>query len=139
MKKKIVVTVVITVVFLLFGGYLILDGIFPKADPIVQLESDMIETVNLRDNEDEEIVLSEEELQKLFYYINNAKATRMMSANDYPYIRPYYLIQIKTVERAFRYMAYEDNGTAYIELPYEGIYVVESEMVELLKQGECIK
>ena len=63
----------------------------------------------------------------------------MMSANDYPYIRPYYLIEIKTEERVFRYMTYEDCGTAYIELPYEGIYVVETEMVEFLKQGECIK
>lgn len=72
-------------------------------------------------------------MQKLLYYINNAKATRMMSANDYPYIRPYYLIEIKTMERVFRYMAYEEHGTAYIELPYEGIYVVETEMLEILK------
>lgn len=136
MKKKIVVTVVIVVMLLLFGGYLILDDIFPKAEPIVQIEVGMIESVSLYNNEDEEIVICESELQKFLYYINNAKATRMMSANDYPYIRPYYLIEIKTMERVFRYMAYEDHGTAYIELPYEGIYVVENEIVELLKQGE---
>lgn len=133
MKKKIVVTAVIAVVLLLFGGYLILDDIFPKAEPIVQIEVGMIESISLYDNENEEIIICESEVQKLLYYINNAKATRMMSANDYPYIRPYYLIEIKTMERVFRYMAYEEHGTAYIELPYEGIYVVESEMLEILK------
>lgn len=47
--KKIVVTVVIAVVLLLFGGYLILDDIFPKAEPIVQIEVGMIESISLYD------------------------------------------------------------------------------------------
>ena len=133
MKKKSVVIIVTIIVCMLFGGYLILDDIFPKADPIVQLEVGTVESVSLYDNEDKEIVISDAELQKLFYYINDAKPTRAMSANDYPSVRTYYLIEIKTMERVFRYMAYEEHGTAYIELPYEGIYVVESEMLEILK------
>ena len=133
MKKKSVVIIVTIIVCMLFGGYLILDDIFPKADPIVQLEVGTVESVSLYDNKDKEIVISDAELQKLFYYINDAKPTRVMSANDYPSVRPYYLIEIKTMERVFRYMAYEEHGTAYIELPYEGIYVVETEMLEILK------
>ena len=133
MKKKTIVIIVAVLVVLVLGGYMMYDNIFPKAKPIKQLELSMLESVALFDNDENEIVLTDTELQKLITYINAAEATRTMSVNDYPSVRPYYVLEIKTAERRFGYMIYEDNGTAYVELPYEGVYKIDREAIEIIK------
>lgn len=133
MKKKTVIIIVAVLAVLLLGAYVLYDNIFPKAEPIKQLEISMIESVNLHDNENKEIVISDEELQKIINHINDAVPTRTISVNDYPVVRPYYVVEIKTAERVFGYMVYEDDGTAYVELPYEGVYEIDREAVEILE------
>lgn len=133
MKKKTVAITVIVVVVLVLGVYMVYDNIFPKAKPIKQLEISMIESVALLDNGDNEIVITDVELQKLITYINDAEATRTMSVNDYPSARPYYVLEIKTAERVFRYMIYEEHGTAYAEIPYEGIYKINKAVVDIMQ------
>lgn len=136
MKKKTVIIsalIVAMLVVLVLGAYVWFDNIFPKAEPIKQLEISMIESVNFHDNENREIVISDEEFQKLINYINDAVPTRTMSVNDYPVVRPYYVVEIKTAERVFGYMVYENNGTAYVELPYEGVYEIDKGAVEILE------
>ena len=137
MKKKtiiIVCVIVVVLAVLVLGAYALFNSIFPKAGPIKQLEISMLESVNLHDNENKEIVISDEELQKLINYINDAVPTRTISVNDYPVVRPYYVVELKTAERFLRYMIYENNGTAYVEIPYEGVYETERETVEILEQ-----
>ncbi len=133
MKKKAVMIIVAGLAVLLLGVYALYINMFPKAEPIKQLEISMLESVNLYDGYNAEIVLGEEDLQKLINYINSAVPTRTMSVNDYPSVRPYYVVELKTAERIFGYMIYEDNGTAYVELPYEGVYEIDRETVEILK------
>lgn len=133
MKKKAVAITVIVVAVLVLGVYMVYDNIFPKAKPIKQLEISMIESVALSDNGDNEIVITDEELQKLLSYINGAEATRTMRVNDYPSARPYFVLEIKTAERVFRYMIYEEHGAAYAEIPYEGVYKIDREAIEIIK------
>lgn len=133
MKKKIIAIIGVVVVIMLLGAYWLFNDMFPKAEPVKQLRIGMLESVNLHDNENKEIVLSEEELQQLINYINSAVPTRTMSINDYPSVRLYYVIELKTAERRFGYMIYEDDGTAYVELPYEGVYEIDREVVEILR------
>ena len=132
MKKKII-TFIGVVIVMLIGAYWLFNDMFPKAERIKQLEISILESVNLHDNDNKEIVISEEELQKLINYINNAVPTRIISVNDYPVVRPYYVVEIKTAERMFGYMVYEDNGTAYVELPYEGVYEIDKEVIGILE------
>ena len=133
MKKKIVIIIVAVLAVLLLGAYVLFNNIFPKAAPIKQLEINMIESVRLYDNENEDIVIDDEELQQLVNYINASIPTRTISVNDYPVVRPYYVVEFQYAERFIRYMIYEDNGTAYVEMPYEGIYEIEKEAVEILE------
>ncbi len=133
MNRKTGIAVIVVIVFLGLGAYVAYDDIFPKAEPIKQLEISMLESVKLYDNENIEIVISDEELQKLITFINGAVATRIMSVNDYPSVRPYYVIELKKAERIFRYMIYEEKGTTYVELPYEGVYKIDREVLEILE------
>jgi len=135
MRRKVVIIVIVWVVtmLLLLGAYALFDNLFPKAQPINRLEINMLESVRMCDNEDNEIVISDGQLQELISYINDAVPTRTMSVNDYPDVKPYYMIELKTTERVFRYMIYEDYGTVYAELPYEGVYEIDREAVEIFK------
>ena len=133
MKKKTIIIIVAVFAVLLLGAYMVFNSIFPKAEPIKQLEVSMVKSVSLYDSDDNEIEVSDAELQKLLTYINAAKATRKMSVNDYPNVRPYYQLEVKTEERILRYMIYEEDGTAYVELPYEGIYIIDDNVLELFK------
>lgn len=137
MKKKTVIIAVLTVavlVALVLGAYVLYDDMFPYAAPIKQLEISIIESVNMYDNENKDIVVGDEELQKLINYINVAVPTRTMSVNDYPVVRPYYVVEFKTMERFIRFMIYEDNGASYAEIPYEGVYEIDREAVVILEQ-----
>ena len=133
MKKKTIVIIVAVFAVLLLGAYMVFNSIFPKAEPIKQLEVSMVKSVSLYDSDDNEIEVSDAELQKLLTYINAAEATRKMSVNDYPNVRPYYQLEVKTEERILRYMIYEEDGTTYVELPYEGIYIIDDNVLELFK------
>lgn len=133
MKKKTIVIIVAVFAVLLLGAYMVFNSIFPKAEPIKQLEVSMVKSVSLYDSDDNEIEVSDAELQKLLTYINAAEATRKMSVNDYPNVRPYYQLEVKTKERILRYMIYEEDGTTYVELPYEGIYIIGDNVLELFK------
>jgi len=133
MKKKIVTISIVFFVFLLIGAWVLFDKIFPKANPINKVEISRLESINIYDNEENEIVVSDDELQQLITCINGAVPTRTISVNDYPSVRPYYVIEIKTTERLFRYMLYDDNGATYVELPYEGVYGIDSVVMEFFK------
>lgn len=133
MKKKTIVIIVAVFAVLLLGAYMVFDNIFPKAETIKQLEVSLVKSVSLYDSDDNEIEVSDAELQKLLPYINAAEATRKMSVNDYPNVRPYYQLEVKTEERILRYMIYEEDGTTYVELPYEGIYIIDDNVLELFK------
>ena len=133
MKKKTIIIIVAVFAVLLLGAYMVFNSIFPKAEPIKQLVVSMVKSVSLYDSDDNEIEVSDAELKKLLPYINAAEATRKMSVNDYPNVRPYYQLEVKTEERILRYMIYEEDGTAYVELPYEGIYIIDDNVLELFK------
>ena len=136
MKKKTVIITAITIAVLaicVWGAYALLDNIFPKASPITQLEMSMIESVHLYDDEKKEIVINDEKLHTLISYINGAVPTRTMSVNDYPGVEPYYVVEVQLAERFIRHMIYEDNGKAYIEIPYEGVYEIDKDAVGFLK------
>jgi hypothetical protein len=55
-----------------------------------------------------------------------------MSVNDVPSVRPYYKIEVLTDERMFNYYIYKENNNVYIELPYEGIYVIDSQIINII-------
>jgi len=71
---------------------------------------------------------------KLVTHISNAKPTRVRSVNDLPSVRPYYKIELLTEENMFNYYIYKDNNKVYIERPYEGIYIIDSQVVNIISE-----
>ena len=109
------------------------DSIFPKAEPIKQLKVSETDSTCIYDNNENEIGMVDSEIEEIITYINEAEPTRIMSVNDYPSVSPYYVVEIKSVDRYFRYMIYEDNGKTYVEVPYEGVYTIDEKAIDILQ------
>lgn len=134
MKKFFLIGFAVLVV-LIAGAYLAYDSIFPKAEPIKLLKVSETDSICIYDSNENVIELNDSEIEALFIYINAAEPTRIMSVNDYPSARPYYVLEIKSVDRYFRYMIYEDNGKVYVELPYEGVYTIDEKAIAIFAEG----
>lgn len=115
------------------GGYYVYNGIFPIAKPIQHPTIEDITSVYIStDDNDDGIKILGTDFAKLVTYISNSKPTRIMSVNDYPSVKPHYRIELLTEKNVFNYYIYKDNNKVYIERPYEGVYVIDSEVVNII-------
>ncbi len=133
-KKNIILTVVVVVcVGLLAVAVYLFNDIFPKAKPIRRPEIEDVVSVSLNCNTlDASIPLNELHIEDLLLYISEARPTRKQSLNDYPTSGAYYGVEIQTGDKEYRYYVYEEGEQVYIEMPYEGIYTSEIELLNLV-------
>ena len=138
MKKKSLIVIVILCLSLI-GGYFVFDSIFPKAGPISgptqnRANKDrLIKSISLAKKDGRTVMAENEELGIVLQSIDNAKPTRKMSANDYPTVETYYIIEILSSVRVYSYFIYKENSQVYIEVPYEGIYTSSQEFYEFVE------
>ena len=138
MKKKSLIVIVILCLSLI-GGYFVFDSIFPKAEPISgptqnRANKDrLIKSISLAKKNGSSVMAENEELGIVLQSIDNAQPTRKMSANDYPTVETYYIIEILSSVRVYSYFIYKENSQVYIEVPYEGIYTSNQEFYEFVE------
>ena len=132
MKKKSVIITLMIVILVILSGYLVYNNMFPVAKPIQYPPIEDITSINISTDDNRENKLSGSDFEKIVIYISNSKPTRVMSINDSPSIRPFYKIQVLTDERMFNYYIYKENNNVYIELPYEGVYIIDSQILSLI-------
>ena len=135
-KTKWIASIVIVVcIGILAGGIYLFNDIFPKAKAINLADKENVVSVSLGCNgPDMTIPMGEKYWEEAMECISKAKPTRQQSLNDYPTARTYYGISIQTSDMQYRYFVYEDGGQVYIEIPYEGIYKTDPELLDLVSQ-----
>ena len=128
-SKIIVISCLIFVVLLFVSAYLIYDSLFPKAPPIEfpSLDQDIKMIFEYPDGTVEEILHESTFTGHSGFHdhLMRAKPTRIMSVNDYPAGEEYTKISFVCSYKTYTYYLYEKNGTTYIEVPYEGVYIVD--------------
>lgn len=133
MKRKVLGYVLLLLgMLLVILGYCLFNSIFPKAKPIRTPELNDIRTVSVAINTEESFLINDVNMETLLEEIIDTKPTRMQSLNDYPSCRPFYALVIKTEESTFRYFIYEEGEEIYIEVPYEGVYVADITLFNLV-------
>ena len=136
-KKSIIIIIILCLAF--SGGYFIFDSIFPKAGPISgptqnRANKDrLIKSISLTKKDGGSVMVENEELGIVLQSINHAQPTRKMSANDYPTVETYYIIEILSSVRVYSYFIYKENSQVYIEVPYEGIYASSREFYDFVE------
>ena len=140
--KKIIIPIIVIVILagLILGGYFVIDSLFPKADPINVPSASSVVSLTVKKNEDrkdeEPREIADADIDDILSKLSEAEPTRKMSVQDSPDAKTYYEIAAKTDERTHYFYVYFDNGTCYVEIPYEGIYTVDKGIVNLLPTGD---
>lgn len=133
-KKNVIITVAIFVVVII-SAYYVYNNMFPVAKPIQYPSIEDINSIEIStDDSNEARKIIGTDFAKLVTHISNSKPTRAWSVNDFPSVRPYYKIELLTEEKMFNYYVYENNNRVYIELPYEGIYIIDSQVVNIISE-----
>ena len=139
MKKVIIPVIVLVAVVagLILGGYLLIDKMFPKAEPITVPASSTVISMTVAKNEDriagEPREIISNDLDSILSRLSEAEPTRKMTVQDTPDAQMYYEIAVKTNERTQYFYVYEEDDVCYVEIPYEGIYTIGNGMIELLR------
>ena len=133
MKKKSTVIAIILAIIIL-GGYYVYNNMFPVAEPIQYPSIENITSINISIDGNKKNKILGTDFAKIATYISNSKPTRIMSVNDFPATRPYYKIAISTEAQIFNYYVYENNNKVYIEKPYEEVYIIDSQVVNILAE-----
>ena len=136
--KKIIIPIIIVVILagLILGGYLIIDSLFPKADPINVPSASSVVSMTVKKNENRNDgdlrEIANADVDSILSKLSEAEPTRKMSVQDSPDAKTYYEIAVKTNERTHYFYVYFENGDCYVEIPYEGIYTTDKGFLELL-------
>ncbi len=113
------------------SGYLSFDRMFPKATSIKCSAIEDISSITVITDKGEEMAISD--YSKVLQCIVSAKGTRKMSVHDYPNTRPYYELEIVSLEGVLRCFVYTEENTMYLEIPYIGVYKVDEAILEVIK------
>jgi len=131
-KKGVVVTFLVVIAVIL-GGFLVCNELFPAAGPIQYPSPEAVTSVRIStDSNNNGSEASPADFAEMLTHIRDSKPTRNMSVNDAPSVSPYYKIEVLTDDRMFYYYVYEENDNVYIELPYEGIYVIDRQILNII-------
>ena len=140
MKKIVILVVALAIIAgLIIGGYLMIDSLFPKADPISAPSASSVVSMTVKKNENRNDgdlrEIANADVDSILSKLSEAEPTRKMSVQDSPDAQTYYEIAVKTTERTHYFYIYFESGTCYVEIPYEGIYTLDNGLVNLLPTG----
>ena len=140
MKKIVILVVALAIIAgLIIGGYLMIDSLFPKAEPINVPSASSVVSITVKKNENRNDgdlrEIANADVDSILSKLSEAEPTRKMSVQDSPDAQTYYEIAVKTNERTHYFYIYFESGTCYLEIPYEGIYTVDNGLVNLLPTG----
>lgn len=117
------------------GAIYLYNDIFPKAGPIRCPDIEQITSITLGCNTpDGSIPMAEQYYEDLLQQICSAEPTRKQAINDYPAGKIYYSVDVHADNGTYRYFVYEEGEQVFIEVPYEGIYASEMELLDLVLQ-----
>ena len=141
MKKIVILVVALAIIAgLIIGGYLMIDSIFPKADPISAPSASSVVSMTVKKNENRNDgdlrKIENADVNRILSKLSEAEPTRKMSVQYSPDAKTYYEIAVKTNERTHYFYVYFENGDCYVEIPYEGIYTVDKGLCNLLPTGD---
>lgn len=126
--KRTGILLLILFVSLALGGYILLDQMFPLAEPVCCPDLERVTAVYLSRKGDSPMEVDGAEA--ILQAISQAEPTRLWSVNEFPVAEEYYTLVLVTPEREYRYYLYEEDSRVYVESPYEGVYQRDARLLE---------
>jgi len=123
--------VLILTLILAIGGYTVYNSLFPMAEQMYIPPLEEILSVSVSPDGETEAVV--QDAAALLALLADAEPTRIMSASDYPTVKVYYTVTAAVSARIHRYYIYEKDAQVYVEIPYEGIWRADKQLLEFVE------
>ena len=115
------------------------NALFPKAPPIACPnpvnswdKEKSIYSILVSHNGGDQVRVKNDEIGLITQHIPYAKPTRRWSVNETPAVENYYTIEIAATSRTYLYHIYAEDSQVYIEVPYDGVYVVDGRILDIV-------
>ena len=132
MKKRII----IAGCFVILAALAAIWVLPPVAEPLELPESDQLRSVTLSYEGSSVVIEDAGQREELMEQLRSSRPTRLQSINDTPAADELFRLDITEAGGNTTVLfVYTNDGDsrAYVELPYQGIYKIDAEMITLLR------
>lgn len=102
-----------------------------KANPIALPQSSDVVSVDVIDGENTVNSSDKTWIDEVISGLSDSKPTNRESVQDSPHVKNYMRIEINSQTEKTIVFVYKDKGKFYIEQPYNGIYIIDSDLYKM--------
>lgn len=116
------------------GAGLALQGkrvLLIDADPIILPQSSDVVSVDVTVGENTVNCSDKTWIDEVISSLSDSKPTNRESVQDSPHVKDYMRIEINSQTEKTTVFVYKDKGKFYIEQPYNGIYIIDSDLYKM--------
>lgn len=102
-----------------------------KANPIILPQSSDVVSVDVIDGENTVNCSDKTWIDEVINGITDSKPTNKQSVQDFPQVDNYIKVELNSQTEKTTVFVYKDKGKFYIEQPYNGIYIIDSDLYKM--------
>lgn len=102
-----------------------------KANPIILPQSSDVVSVDVIDGENTVNCSDKTWIDEVISGLSDSKQTNRESVQDSPHVNDYIRIEINSQTEKTTVFVYKDKGKFYVEQPYNGIYIIDSDLYKM--------
>lgn len=105
-----------------------------KANPIILPQSSDVVSVDVIDGENTVNCSDKTWIDEVINGITDSKPTNKQSVQDFPQVDNYIKVELNSQTEKTTVFVYKDKGKFYIEQPYNGIYIIDSDLYKMFQK-----
>lgn len=102
-----------------------------KANPIVLPQSSDVVSVDVIDGENTVNCSDKTWIDEVISGLSDSKPTNRESVQDFPQVDNYIKVELNSQTEKTTVFVYKDKGKFYVEQPYNGIYIIDSDLYKM--------
>lgn len=102
-----------------------------KANPIVLPQSSDVVSVDVIDGENTVNCSDKTWIDEVISGLSDSKPTNRDSVQDFPQVDNYIKVELNSQTEKTTVFVYKDKGKFYVEQPYNGIYIIDSDLYKM--------
>lgn len=102
-----------------------------KANPIILPQSSDVVSVDVTVGENTVNCSDKTWIDEVISSLSDSKPTNRESVQDFPQVDNYIKVELNSQTEKTTVFVYKDKGKFYIEQPYNGIYIIDSDLYKM--------
>lgn len=105
-----------------------------KANPIILPQSSDVVSVDVTVGENTVNCSDKIWIDEVISGLSDSKQTNRESVQDFPQVDNYIKVELNSQTEKTTVFVYKDKGKFYVEQPYNGIYIIDSDLYKMFQE-----